>query len=66
MFKKIIKEIIAESGLSQEKFAKSVSVSQGTVSKWISGAQEPRYSQLVQICQTYKLDANYILGIKEY
>lgn len=66
MFEKIIKEIIAESGLSQEKFAKSVSVSQGTVSKWISGAQEPRYSQLVQICQTYKLDANYILGIKEY
>ncbi len=66
MFKDIIKDIIKESGLSQEKFAKKIGSTQGTVSKWLSGVQEPRYTQLKRICEAFNVDANYLLDLTEY
>ena len=65
MFKEIFSDILLDSELTQEEFAKSIGVSQGTVSKWLAGSQEPRYSQLQRICEVFKTDAEYLLGIKD-
>lgn len=65
-FKEIIKEILKENGFSQEEFAKSIGTSQGTVSKWLKGTQDPSYTHLKNICTEYEIDANYILGLIEY
>lgn len=65
-FKEIIKEFLLDKGLSQESFAKSIGTTQGTVSKWISGVQEPRYSQLRVICKVYDFPADILLGLKDY
>ena len=65
-FKDIIKEFLLDKNLSQESFAKSIGTTQGTISKWISGAQEPRYSQLRAICKVYDIPAEVLLGLKEY
>lgn len=65
-FKTFLKDFLIEHRLSQNEFAKSIQVSQGTVSKWLSGQQEPRYFQLRNICMVYNLDANVILGVSEY
>ena len=65
-FKDIIKEFLLDKNLSQESFAKSIGTTQGTVSKWISGVQEPRYSQLRAICKAYDFPAEVLLGLKEY
>ena len=66
MFTEIINDILKESGLSQENFAKKLGTTQGTVSKWLSGSQEPRYNQLKRICEVFNVDANDLLGIKDY
>ena len=65
-FKEIIKEFLLDKNLSQDSFAKSIGTTQGTVSKWLSGIQEPRYSQLQAICKVYNVSADLLLGIKEY
>ena len=65
-FKEIIKEFLLDKNLSQDSFAKSIGVAQGTVSKWISGAQEPRYSQLRAIYKVYDIPSDVLLGVKEY
>ena len=65
-FKEIIKEFLSDKNLSQESLANSIGTTQGTVSKWISGVQEPRYSQLRAICKVYDLPADVLLGLGEY
>ena len=65
-FKDILKDLLVEKNLSQQEFAKSICTTQGTVSKWLSGAQEPRYSQIKNICRVYGIDANVLLGIVEF
>jgi len=65
-FQFVIKDILDELKISQEEFAKSIGTSQGTVSKWLSGVQEPRYCQLQKIAIKYNIDSSIVLGIKEY
>lgn len=42
---KIVQELMRVARIGQAKFAKAVKVSQGTVSKWISGKQSPNKTQ---------------------
>ena len=65
-FKNIIKDIIEDSKLSQQEFAKKIGTSQGTISKWITGVQEPRFYQLQKIATVFEIDAEILLGLKEY
>ena len=64
-FKNIIKDIIADSKLSQQKKEKKIGTSQGTISKWISGTQEPRFYQLQKIATVFAVDTDYLLGLKD-
>lgn len=65
-FKEVISQILAEQKISQAEFAKNIGTSQGTVSKWLSGAQEPRYCQLQRIASFYDIPSDFLLGLKEY
>jgi len=65
-FKDILRDFMIERGLSQQTLAKSIGTTQGTVSKWLCGLQEPRYSQIKNICKVYNVDANVLLGITEF
>lgn len=65
-FQAVIKDILAELNISQEQFAKSIGTTQGTVSKWLNGSQEPRYCQLQKIATKYNIDAETILGLTKY
>lgn len=65
-FQYVIKELLAELKVSQEEFAKAIGTTQGTVSKWLNGTQEPRYCQLQKIVSTYGIEADRVLGLTEY
>ena len=65
-FQVVIKEILSELKISQEDFAKAIGTTQGTVSKWLSGAQEPRYCQLQKIAIAYEVEVERLLGLTEY
>ena len=60
-----IKELIEEKGLSQEKFAKAIGVSQKAVSNWINGIDVPKTSSLLAIYEQFGITPNELLGIDE-
>ncbi len=61
----IIKDLIEENNLSQEKFAKSIGVSQKAVSNWINGVDVPKASSLLAIYEQFGVTPNELLGIEE-
>lgn len=56
-----IKEIRLDSGLSQEKFGKLLSVSQDTISLWENGKSIPNTEFIIKICVKLNLSADYVL-----
>lgn len=65
-FKEVLSNILADLNISQGEFARRLGTSQGTISKWLSGYQEPRYYQIQKIITTFNLDPAEVLGLKEF
>ena len=63
---KRIKEIRAESGLSQERFGNCLSVSQDTVSLWEKGKSAPTAEYLIAMAKQFDVSVDYILCLKDY
>ena len=63
MFSDILKQLRAESGVSQGKLAKSIGVSGGNVSSWESGESKPGYTALCLLAQFFGVSADYLLEL---
>ena len=62
-FKKILKEILDEYGLTQTAFASAIGVKQSQVSEWLKGKAKPGYDNLKSILTNFDISAEYLLGI---
>lgn len=62
-FQEIIKQIMAENELSQEKLAKILEVNQTTVSQWLLGNKKPSYDSILMIYQKFGVTPNELFGI---
>ena len=60
-----LKELLKDSGISQEALAKSIGVSQRAVSKWINNQAEPTESSIVNCARYFNVSADYLLGLKD-
>lgn len=54
----VIKSIMAEKKLSQQKFADMVGVNQTTVSQWLLGRKKPGYDSIAMICKKFDVSPN--------
>jgi len=63
MFADILKQLRAESDISQGKLAKSIGVSGGNVSSWESGESKPGYTALCSLAQFFEVSADYLLEL---
>lgn len=63
--KDIIKEILYNNNLSQEKLAKILNVSQKAISNWINGNDTPKASSMMLIYENFGITPNELLGIEE-
>ena len=61
-----IKEIRLENNLTQSQFGKLLNVSQDNVSLWEMGKSVPGALQIKLIAKTFKVSADYILGLEDY
>lgn len=59
-FKIYINAVRANTGMSQEAFAKALGVSCGTVKNWESGAQKPDLDQLHTMSELSGIPMDYI------
>ena len=60
----VIKQIMQEKGLSQQKFADILEVNQTTVSQWLLGKKKPGYDSIMAIYEKFDVEPNLLFGIE--
>lgn len=59
----ILKQIMAENGLSQQGVADILGVNQTTVSQWLLGNKKPGYDSIKTICEKFDVTPNELFGM---
>lgn len=59
----VIKQIMIEHNLSQQKLADILQVNQTTVSQWLLGRKKPGYDSILQIYKKFDISPNTLFGI---
>ncbi len=58
----VIKGIMIEKNLTQQKFASVIGVNQTTVSQWLLGKKKPTYDSILSICTNFDVSPNEFFG----
>ncbi len=66
IIKKRLAEEIKSSGLTTIEIAKRIGVSPEMITQYCTTKKLPKLDTFAKLCAELDLDANYILGIKEY
>ena len=61
----ILREIMHDNNLSQEKLAKILNVNQTTISQWLLGNKKPSFDSILEIYKKFGITPNEIFGIEE-
>ena len=64
-FKERLSEMLAENSLSQNAFARKISMSQTVVNNYCTGKREPSLDVLISICKELQVSADYLLGLED-
>lgn len=59
----IIKQLMIEQNLSQQKLADILGVNQTTVSQWLLGKKKPGYDSIMLLYQKFDVDPNSLFGV---
>lgn len=60
-----IRELRSEKGLSQPQLAAAIGVSNGVISLWENGVNEPKASYVIALCKFFSVSADYLPGIEQ-
>ncbi len=60
----IIKQVMIDHDLSQQKFADILGVNQTTVSQWLLGRKKPGYDSIMALYQKFDVEPNWLFGIE--
>ena len=59
----VIKQIMIEYNLSQQKLADAIGVNQTTVSQWLLGKKKPGYDSIMLLYEKFNVEPNLLFGI---
>ena len=60
----VIKQVMQEHNLSQQKFADMLGVNQTTVSQWLLGKKKPGYDSIAMLYEKFEIEPNSLFGIE--
>lgn len=63
-YNEIIKDIMVERKLSQQKMAEILQVNQTTISQWLLGRKKPSFDNIVAIYTHFGITPNELFGIE--
>lgn len=63
VYAEIIKQIMEENDLSQQKMADALGVNQTTVSQWLLGKKKPNYDSIKALYEKFGVEPNLLFGI---
>jgi len=64
VYVEIIKQVMLDHDLSQQKFADALGVNQTTVSQWLLGRKKPGYDSIMALYQKFDVEPNWLFGIE--
>lgn len=59
----VIKQIMEDNNLSQQKMANILGVNQTTISQWLLGKKKPSYDNIYAIYEKFGIEPNILFGI---
>ena len=62
-YREIIRQIMQENNLSQQKLADILGVNQTTVSQWLLGKKKPSYDAILLFYERFDVEPNRLFGI---
>lgn len=65
LFAKRLRELRKEKGLSQVELGEVLGYGYTAISSYENGRNEPSFTDLIRICETLDVSADYILGLAE-
>ncbi len=57
--------ILEERGLTQAQMAKDINVYANAVHRWITHYEYPNATNIIAICKTYNVSADWLLGLSD-
>lgn len=60
----IIRQLMAEKGLSQQKLADILGVNHTTVGQWLLGRKKPGYDSILAFYEKFGIEPNLLFGIE--
>lgn len=67
MFIERLRELIDERcNGSQKEFSQQTQIPTSTISHWLTRDIKPTYVQIIKICDTFQISADYLLGRENY
>ncbi len=64
-FSERVRELRAESNLTQEQMAKALGYKRSSVSEWEIRGKEPDYDTLLAIAKLFRVSVDYLLGAED-
>ena len=61
----VIKQIMLDNDLNQQKLADILGVNQTTVSQWLLGKKKPNYDSIRLIYEKFGIEPNALFGIEK-
>ena len=61
----VIKQIMIDNDLNQQKLADILGVNQTTVSQWLLGKKKPAYDSIRLIYEKFDVEPNVLFGIEK-
>lgn len=61
----VIKQIMVENNLSQQRLAAVLGVNQTTVGQWLMGKKKPGYDSIMALYANFDIEPNLLFGIEK-
>ena len=61
-YQEVIKNLMAEKGLTQQALADALGVNQTTVGQWLLGKKKPGYDSILLLYEMFQIEPNELFG----
>ena len=60
----VLRQLMNERGLSQQRLADMLGVNQSTVSQWLLGRKKPGYDSILMLYEKFGIQPNELFGVE--
>ena len=62
-YSEVIKQLMVDNNLSQQRLADELNVNQTTISQWLREKKKPNYDNIFMICKKFNIEPNQFFDL---